>query len=80
MNPLSKNEPPKDISDMNWQERERIFRLMYSKVSKGVNPSYWQKLNSVMIEREKFVDDECLDHSDIDYNLIGYNDGGSSIV
>lgn len=36
-----------DISDLDWEEKEKILRILYTKVNMGVSPGYWKQLTNV---------------------------------
>jgi hypothetical protein len=36
-----------DISELEWTEKEKILRILYTKITMGVNPEYWKRLEEV---------------------------------
>ena len=36
-----------DISELEWAEKEKILRILYTKISMGVNPEYWKRLQEI---------------------------------
>ena len=46
------------LDQLSWGEKERIMRLLYSKVSNGVDPAYWRRLNQVLKQRAKELQDK----------------------
>ena len=43
-----------DISDLDWEEKEKIMRILYTKVNMGVSPGYWKHLTNV--QKNKPID------------------------
>lgn len=43
-----------DISDLDWEEKEKIMRILYTKVNMGVTPGYWKHLTN--IQKNKPID------------------------
>jgi hypothetical protein len=36
-----------DISELEWSEKEKILRILYTKITMGVNPEYWRRLQEI---------------------------------
>lgn len=32
-----------DIADLDWEDRERVLRVLFSKMNKGVQPPTWRE-------------------------------------
>lgn len=42
-----------DLSELDWSDREKIVRILYTKISMGVTPSYWRQIERLAQEREE---------------------------
>lgn len=51
-----------DLSDLDWEEKEKIIRILYTKINMGVTPSYWRQIEMMVQNRE---DDEI--EFEVDY-------------
>ena len=41
-----------DFADLEWQEKEKIVRILYTKINVGVTPNYWKQIERLAQERE----------------------------
>lgn len=48
-NPIQRSE----IKDLSWEDKEKVLRVIYSKICLGVSPSYWKKLDAEADQRRK---------------------------
>ena len=53
LNPKDPNQQPPpgsmqrtEIKDLSWEDKEKVLRVIYSKIALGVSPSYWKKLDA----------------------------------
>ena len=54
-----------DLSDLTNAEKQKIIRILYSKINMGVTPGYWKEIERMVERREQeLMEDE-------DFNGIG---------
>lgn len=41
-----------ELKDLSWEDREKILRVIFAKISLGVSPGYWKRLEAEF-ERKK---------------------------
>jgi len=41
-----------ELSELDWHDKERIVRILFTKISMGVTPSYWKQIEKMAKERE----------------------------
>ena len=34
------------IRDLNWEDKEKLLRVLYSKITLGVSPGYWKQIEA----------------------------------
>ena len=42
-----------ELSELDWNDKEKIIRILYTKISMGVAPSYWRQIEQMAKEREE---------------------------
>lgn len=42
-----------DLKDLDWQEKEKIIRILYTKINMGVTPGYWRQIELMVQNREE---------------------------
>lgn len=35
-----------ELKDLSWEDREKILRVIYTKISLGVSPGYWKRIEA----------------------------------
>ena len=51
-----------DITDLDWEEKEKILRILYTKVNMGVSPGYWKHLSKV--QKSKPIDQHYMNEEE----------------
>lgn len=41
-----------ELNDLSWEDREKILRVIFAKISLGVSPTYWKRIEAEL-ERKK---------------------------
>lgn len=48
-----------DLADLTNSEKQKIIRILYTKINRGVTPSYWKQIETMVQRREdEFMVDE----------------------
>ena len=47
-----------ELQDLDWVEKEKIIRILFTKVNAGVTPGYWREIEQLGHQRSSQIDAE----------------------